>query len=66
MHRGRVHEYLGMTLDYSTKQQVKILMEEYVNALIAVCDKAAPKVNKDGFELVQSKRGQKKKIKCST
>jgi hypothetical protein len=35
VHRGKVHEYLGMTLDYSTKHQVKISMEEYVKALIA-------------------------------
>ena len=57
----KVHEYLGMTLHFSTKNQVKILMEEYVKALIAAWDKAGPKVNKDGFELVSSKRGQKKK-----
>ena len=61
VHQGKVHEYLSMTLDFSTKHLVKILMEEYVKALITAWDKAAPKVNKDSFELVQSKRGQKKK-----
>ena len=61
VHKGRVHEYLGMTLDYSLKHQVKISMEEYVKALIAAWDKAEPKVDEDGFELVKYKRGQKKK-----
>ena len=56
VHQGKVHEYLGMTLDFSTKHLVKIFIEEYVKALITAWDKAAPKVNKDGFELVQSKR----------
>ncbi len=54
-----------MTLDFSTKHLVKILMEEYVKALIAAWDKAAPKVDKGGFELVQSKRGQKKKTSAA-
>ena len=57
VHQGKVHEYLGMTLDFSTKHQVKILMEEYVKALIAAWDEAEAKVDADGFELVKSKRG---------
>ena len=65
MHRGKVHEYLGMTLDFSTKHQVKILMEEYVEALVAAWDEAEPKVNEDGFELVKSKRRQKKKTSAA-
>ena len=65
MHQGKVHEYLCMTLDFSTKHLVKILMEEYFKALIAVWDKAAPKVDEDGFELVQSKRVQKKKTSAA-
>jgi hypothetical protein len=39
--------------------------EEYVKALIAAWDKAEPKVDGDGFELVTSKRGQKKKTSAT-
>ena len=35
-HQGKVHEYLGMTLDFSSKHQVKILMVDYVKATIKV------------------------------
>ena len=65
VHLGEVHEYLGTTLDFSTKHQVKISMEQYVKALIAAWDKAAPKVNEDGFELVNSKHGRKKKTSAA-
>lgn len=33
--RGRVHDYLGMTLDYSQSGTVKIRMDDYVKNLIA-------------------------------
>ena len=32
--RGPVHEYLGMTLDYSKKGQVSIDMRDYVNTML--------------------------------
>ena len=60
-----MHEYLSMTLDFSTKHPVKILTEEYVKALIAAWDKAAPKVDEESFELAQSKRGRKKKTSAA-
>jgi hypothetical protein len=41
--RGKVHKYLGMTLDYSVPGQVKITMLEYVNEILAAFDKAEPK-----------------------
>jgi hypothetical protein len=37
--RGRVHKYLGMTLDYTICGQVNILMFDYINAF----NKAEPK-----------------------
>ncbi len=55
--RGKVHEYLGMTLDFTTKNLVKISMIKYVKELIAAWDKA-PKLN-DGFVTVTSKRTKK-------
>jgi hypothetical protein len=41
--RGKIHKYLGMTLDSSVPGQVKITMLEYVNDIIAAFDKAEPK-----------------------
>jgi hypothetical protein len=48
VHRGLVHKYLGMTLDFSTKRQVKITMTDYVCGIIEAWDKAELEVN-DGF-----------------
>jgi hypothetical protein len=41
--RGRVHKYLGMTLDYTAHSQVNILMFDYVDEIINSFDKAEPK-----------------------
>jgi hypothetical protein len=64
--RGRVHKYLGMTLDYTVCGQVNILMFNYIDKIIDAFDKvelkgdgtkssAAPndlfKVNKDHKKL---------------
>jgi hypothetical protein len=40
--RGKVHKYIGMTLDYSVPGQVKITMLDYVNEIPAAVDKAEP------------------------
>jgi len=32
--QGKVHEYLGMTLDYETKGEVKLKMQAYVDEMI--------------------------------
>jgi hypothetical protein len=41
--RGKIHKYLGMTLDYKVCGQVKITMFDYVNEIITTSDKAEPK-----------------------
>jgi hypothetical protein len=41
--RGKINTYLGMTLDYTVRGQVKISMFDYVNEIIAAFDKAEPK-----------------------
>ena len=41
--RGKVHKYLGMTLDYSVRGQVKITMLDYVEEILTAFDKADPK-----------------------
>ena len=52
--QGKIHQYLGMTLDLSTKGMVKISMIEYVKEVIVAWDKAQKTVD-DGFTRVQSK-----------
>ena len=32
--RGKIHHYLGMTLDYTTPQKVKLKMKEYIEQMI--------------------------------
>jgi hypothetical protein len=41
--RGKIHEYIGMTLDYTACGQVKIIMFDYVDEIITAFDKAEPK-----------------------
>jgi hypothetical protein len=41
--RGRVHKYLGMTLDYTVRGQVNISMFDYADKIINPFDKAEPK-----------------------
>jgi hypothetical protein len=41
--RGKIHKYLGMTLDYIIPGQVKITMLDYVDEILAAFDKAEPK-----------------------
>ncbi len=55
--RGKVHKYLSMILDFTTKGQVKISMVDYVKEVVDVWDKA-PQINSDGFTKVISKRGK--------
>jgi hypothetical protein len=41
--RGKIHKYLGMTLDYTVCGQVKITMFDYVDEILTDFDKAEPK-----------------------
>ena len=41
--RGKVHKYLGMTLDFATPKQVKVTMFDYVQEILAAFDAADPK-----------------------
>jgi hypothetical protein len=41
--RGKIHKYLGMTLDYTVRGQVKITMFDCVDEIITAFDKAEPK-----------------------
>jgi hypothetical protein len=41
--RGKVHKYLGMTLEYTVRGQVKITMFDYGNEILSAFDRAEPK-----------------------
>jgi len=41
--RGKVHKYLGMTLDCSVRGRVKISMYDYIEEILTAFDKAEPK-----------------------
>jgi hypothetical protein len=41
--RGKIHKYLGMTLDYTFCGQVRITMFDYVEEILTDFDKAEPK-----------------------
>jgi hypothetical protein len=41
--RGKIHKYLGMTLDCTVRGQVKITMFDYVDEILTAFNKAEPK-----------------------
>ncbi len=57
VHQGKVHTYLGMSIDFSKKCLVSILMEGYLSEVIAAWDKAEP-LGK-GFLLVKNRNTNK-------
>jgi hypothetical protein len=58
--RGNIHKYLGMTLDFTAKGQVKISMTDYVKEVIEAWDKVSQPAD-DGFTPVMSKRSKRAK-----
>jgi hypothetical protein len=49
--RGKVHKYLGMTLDLTTLKIVKVIMLKYVDEIIGSWDKACSELN-DRYKVV--------------
>jgi hypothetical protein len=41
--RGKIHKYLGMTLDYTVRGQVKITIFDDISEIITAFDNAEPK-----------------------
>ena len=56
VHWGKVHDFLGMTLDFSMKHQVKISLFKYVEDLIFSWDKLHPEIGNEGFKAIKSKK----------
>ena len=48
VHRGKVHKYLGMSLDFSHKGQCRVSMYDYVDGILEAFDDAVKKYN-DGY-----------------
>jgi hypothetical protein len=48
---GKVHKYLGMTLDFATSKIVKVTMLEYVDEIVGSWDKACSELD-DGYKVV--------------
>ena len=56
VHRGHVHKYLGMTIDFSSRGLTKVSMIDYVKDIVSAWD---DKSNLDGFETYLKKsKGQ--------
>jgi hypothetical protein len=53
--RGKVHKYLGMTLDFTTSKTVKVTMLEYVDEIIESWDKACSELD-DGYKAVSGRK----------
>jgi hypothetical protein len=51
VHRGLVHKYLGMTINYSTKGVAQILMVDYVKNIVMAWDKASDGIELDVFKI---------------
>jgi hypothetical protein len=43
--RGKIHKYLGMTIDYTVPGQVKITMLDYVEEILTAFEEAEPKAS---------------------
>jgi hypothetical protein len=54
VHRGKVHKYLGMTLDFSHKGQCIVTMHDYLDGILKAYDAAIDK-HKNGFLPVMKK-----------
>jgi hypothetical protein len=55
VHRGKVHKYLGMSLDFSHKGQCRVTMYDYLDGILQAFD-AAVKKHGDGFTPVARQR----------
>ena len=54
VHRGKVHKYLGMSVDFSHKGQCHVTMYDYLDGILLAFD-AAVKKHGDGFTPVTRK-----------
>ena len=55
VHRGKVHKYLGMGLDFTHKGKCVVTMHDYVDGIIKAWDAAVQK-HEEGFQPVTRQR----------
>ena len=67
VHCGKVHEYLGMKLDYSEKRKLKIDMRDYVKGMLDTfsikCTKGETAATPAGEDLFGQKSSNDKRLK---
>ncbi len=51
VHRGLLHRYLSMTINYSTRGVARILMMDYVKDIVMTWDKASDGIELDSFKI---------------
>jgi hypothetical protein len=57
VHHGKVHKYLGMSLDFSHKGQCRVSMYDYVDGILEAFDNAVKKYD-DGYLKVGKRRSK--------
>jgi len=55
VHRGKVHKYLGMSLDFTNKGQCIVMMNDYLADIVKAYDLAIAK-HDDGFLPITQQR----------
>ena len=55
VHRGKVHKYLGMSLDFSHKGQCRVTMYDYLDGILEAFDEAVKK-HGEGYITVKKRR----------
>jgi hypothetical protein len=55
LHRGKVHKYLGMSLDFSHKEQCCVTMYDYLDGILEAFDEAVKK-HGEGNTTVKKRR----------
>jgi hypothetical protein len=53
--RGKVHKYLGITLDFATAKVVKVTMIDYIDEIIETWNRACKEFN-NSFEFVGNRK----------
>jgi len=59
VHRGKVHKYLGMSLDFSHKRQCRVTMYDYLDGILQTFDAAVKKHAMDSNQSQRKGKGLK-------
>jgi mRNA-degrading endonuclease RelE of RelBE toxin-antitoxin system len=73
--RGKIHNYLGITLDYSISKKLKLKLKDYIEKMIkefpeTLKESNCPwnenvfKVNEEAEKIIKSKVGNTSKVCC--